>query len=77
MANFSIPITIPTDDVNDHITALRFRYGQKQLPDGTLTDYTPAEVRALFGKDVRSLLSKYYTNWKNATDPRPTPVLTE
>ena len=77
MANFSIPITIPVDDVADHVSALRFRYGQKRMPDGTFEEYTPAEVRALFGNEVRRLLSKYYRNWKNTTDPRPTPVLTE
>lgn len=63
MADFSIKITIPDDKVSELVAALRSHYGQKveKISDAdgvrvTRSEYTPAELKQCFAKQVRQML---------------------
>ena len=67
MADFTVTITVPDPKVADLQLALKDYFGTKA--DGT--DYTAAELKALFGDEVRRRLKTLYVEYmkKQATAP--------
>ena len=56
MADFSVPITVPDDKLQDFLESQRWHYDNAAA--------TPQELRDAVAADVRQLLVKRYKAWK-------------
>jgi len=67
MADFTIPVVVPDAKVADLVLALKDYFGTKE--DGS--DYTQAELKALFAAEVRRRLQVLYSEYlkKQSADP--------
>jgi len=67
MADFTVNITVPDGKVADLQSALRDYFGKKE----DHTDYSNAELKALFDAECRRRLGVLYKEWikKQTADP--------
>ena len=55
MADFSLPVTVPDDKVDEFIDGLRWHYDNDAA--------TPQQLRDLVAADVRQILKQRYKAW--------------